>query len=196
MRNENFISIIRKHAIQNSEIDDIHGFPHVERVYNLCLTLGKKLNANLEVLKIASLLHDLGRKEEKNNKIKESHAEISANLAKLYLKSQSFHISDEELENILHCIKSHSFSNKIKPKTLEAKILSDADKLDAIGAIGLYRTIGYTIQNKGNLNDVIKHLEEKILKIKDMLFLDISKRIAEKRHKIIMNFYDEIKKEI
>ncbi|MFX0033360.1 MAG: HD domain-containing protein [Promethearchaeota archaeon] len=196
MKNENFIKIIRDHIIVNSELDDIHGFPHIERVYNLCLILGNQLNANLKILKISTLLHDLGRKKEKDIRIKKGHAEISANLAKMYLTSQNFNITDEELENIIHCIKSHSFSNNIKPRTLEAKILSDADKLDAIGAIGLYRTIGYTIQKKGNLNDVIKHLEEKILKIKDLLFLDISKKIAEKRHKIIMNFYDEIKKEI
>ncbi|NVM36351.1 MAG: phosphohydrolase, partial [Candidatus Lokiarchaeota archaeon] len=76
------------------------------------------------------------------------------------------------------------------------KLLSDADKLDALGAIGLYRTIGFTVRNQGNIGDVIKHLEEKIIKLKDRLFLDISKRIAEKRQKIILDFYKEIKDEI
>lgn len=196
MVKENLIEVVRKYTIKNSELNDIHGFPHIERVYNLCITLGKKLNANLDVLKIASLLHDLARNKKKNKDIDENHAEISAKLAKVYLNSQDFNLPDENMNNIIHCIKAHSFSNQVRPKTLEAKILSDVDKIDAIGAIGLYRTIGYTIQNKGNLNDVINHLEEKILKIKDGLILDISKKIATKKHKIIADFYTQIKEEI
>ena len=107
-----------------------------------------------------------------------------------------FKLSQEDFDNIIHCIRVHSFSNNVIPQTLEAKILSDADKLDALGAIGLYRAIGFTVKNKGNISDIIKHLEEKIIKLKDRLFLDISKKIAEKRQKIILDFYKEIKDEI
>jgi uncharacterized protein len=78
---------------------------------------------------------------------------------------------------------------------LEAKILSDADKLDALGAIGLYRTIGFTLERNGNLDDVIEHLENKILKLKDMLFLDDSKKIAKSREFILHDFYTKIKDE-
>ncbi|MCK4779769.1 MAG: HDIG domain-containing protein, partial [Candidatus Lokiarchaeota archaeon] len=61
MSEEEIIINVRKYAFKNSEKDDIHGFSHVERVFNLCLELGKKLSANLLVLKIAALLHDIGR---------------------------------------------------------------------------------------------------------------------------------------
>ncbi|MFX0080564.1 MAG: HD domain-containing protein [Candidatus Hodarchaeota archaeon] len=189
MLEKEIISIVRSYAINNSEKDDIHGFPHVDRVYNICLQLGKELGANLFVLEIAALLHDIGRIKEKEDISKINHAEISAEMALEFLNSNNFNFSKVEIESIIHCIRSHSFSNNKKPKTLEAKILSDADKLDALGAIGLYRTIGFTIKRKGGLDQVIEHLENKILKLKDKLYLDISKEIAEERELIIYNFY-------
>jgi uncharacterized protein len=195
MENRNLFETIREFAVRNSELDDIHGFPHVYRVYNLCLKLKKDLNVNINVLKIAALLHDIGRIKKDNKKEKKNHAEFSAELADKYLSSQNFNISEEELKNVIHCIRSHSYSNDLPPRTLEAKILSDADKLDAIGAIGLYRTIGYTVKNEGTIIDVIEHLEDKIMKLKDKLFLKISKKIAKKREKIILDFYKEIKRE-
>ena len=195
MKNSTLFDNIRDFAMNNSELDDIHGFPHVERIYKLCLKLANNLKANIKVLKIAALLHDIGRIKKNHDKSKRNHAEISVDLANSYLNSQNFNISEDELENILHCIKSHSYSNNITPRTIEAKILSDADKLDAIGAIGLYRTIGYTVKNEGNIFDVIHHLEDKIVRLKDQLFLDISKKLAEERQKIILDFYKEIKNE-
>ncbi|MBY9004657.1 MAG: phosphohydrolase, partial [Candidatus Lokiarchaeota archaeon] len=87
----------------------------------------------------------------------------------------------------------HSFSNKIEPLTLEAKILSDMDKLDALGAVGLYRTIGFTIRNKGGIKQVINHLETKILNLKNHMYLEITREIAEERIEIIQGFYNKIK---
>ncbi|MEJ2278961.1 MAG: hypothetical protein P8Y70_14615 [Candidatus Lokiarchaeota archaeon] len=85
---------------------------------------------------------------------------------------------------------------KIEPISIEAKILSDADKLDALGAIGLYRTIGFTIKKGGFLKDVINHIKEKILKLKDKLYLEISQDIANDRESIIKEFYDKVIDEI
>ena len=189
------ISIVKEFAIENSEKNDIHGFDHVERVFKLSIYIGEKVNANLKILKVAALLHDVGRIQEKKNKQQRNHADISADLAKKFLVSIQYTLSQNEIENILHCIHAHSFSNNFLPETLEAKILSDADKLDALGAIGLYRTIGFTILRNGGLNDVIEHLENKILKLKNRLFLDISKEMAESREKIILNFYNKIKEQ-
>ena len=112
-----------------------------------------------------------------------------------FLKSNNFKISQENIDNIIHCIKAHSFSNKTNPKTIEAKILSDADKLDAIGAIGLYRTIGYTVKNNGGIDQIIKHLEHKIMKLKDQMYLDVSKKLAKDRQQIIFDFYNKIRNE-
>lgn len=195
MLEKEIVSNTREYASKNSEKDDIHGFPHVERVSKLCLELGKKMGANLFILEIATLLHDIGRihKDEENNK--KNHADISAGMALNFLRSKEFNIPQNDIENIIHCIKSHSFSNNVVPKTLEAKILSDADKIDALGAIGLYRTIGFTVKNQGGLEQVIEHLEEKILGLKDQLYLDVSKQMAVERHQVILDFYNKLSKE-
>lgn len=195
MNENDIISAVKTFAIQNSEQDDIHGFGHVERVYNMCVQIGKKLKANLFVLKISALLHDIGRIYEKNDPLKRNHAEISAEMALEYLKSSNIEISQEDINNIVHCIKAHSFSNNIPPITLEAKILSDNDKLDATGAVGLYRTIGFTVKNEGGIHEIIEHLENKILKLKNLLYLDMSKEIAKKRTHVIEEFYKKIKEE-
>ena len=196
MLTNNSLLKIRKYAFDNSEKDNIHGFSHVERVYDLSIKLGEKLNANIKLLKISALLHDIGRIDENNDKLRRNHAQISAEKALAFLTSQNFNISNNDIKSIIHCIEAHSFSNKIFPETLEAKILSDADKLDALGAIGLFRTISFTVLNKDGIKEVIEHLENKILKLKDQLYLDVSKEIARERHKIILDFYKEIKNEI
>jgi len=194
MNNYEILSKVRTFAYNNSEKNDIHGFKHVERVLKLSSEIGQVLNANSFVIKIAALLHDVGRSLIKEDEVK-NHAEISAEIAENFIIKNNFNIVIEDVENILHCIRVHSFSNDMIPKTLEAKILSDADKLDALGAIGLYRTIGFTMLRNGGLVDVIEHLESKILKLKNRLFLDISKDIASTREKIIIDFYNKIKEQ-
>ena len=195
MHTNEILSKVRTFAYNNSEKNDIHGFMHVERVLKLSSEIGAVLNANLPVIKIAALLHDVGRYLKKDDLVK-NHAEISAEIAENFIMKNNFNIAIKYVENILHCIRAHSFSNELEPETLEAKILSDADKLDALGAIGLYRTIGFAIKNYGGIEQVIYHLENKILRLKEMIYLDYSKQIAEKRHKIILDFYNQIKKEI
>ncbi len=194
MINDKILLKVRKFAYDNSDKNDIHGFKHIERVAKISSEIGAVLNANLLVIKIAALLHDVGRSLKKEDEVK-NHAEISAELAENFIIKNNFDITIEDVENILHCIRAHSFSNDLEPITLEAKILSDADKLDALGAIGLYRTIGFTISRNRGLDDVIEHLENKILKLKNRLYLDISKEIAESREKLIIKFYNEIKEE-
>jgi len=194
MKSKEILSKVRTFASKNSEKNDIHGFAHVERVLKLSSEIGEVLNANLPVIKIAALLHDVGRYIKKDKEVK-NHAEISAEIAENFIIKNNFNLAIGNVENILHCIRAHSFSNDLEPKTLEAKILSDADKLDALGAIGLYRTIGFTILRNGGLNDVIEHLENKILKLKNRLYLDIYKEIAKSREKLIIKFYNEIKEQ-
>jgi uncharacterized protein len=195
-KHDELIKNVYEFAQNNSEKDDIHGFAHVLRVYNLCMKLSKGLDVNLKILKISALLHDIGRNKRESDKVFHNHAHLSSIIAKKFLESQDFLLTKSELSSIIHCIQAHSFSNNIIPQTIDAKILSDADKLDALGAIGLYRTIGFTIRNKGSLEDVIKHLEKKILKLKDQLYLKISKELASERKLIIDHFYKQIKEEI
>jgi len=193
MTDDDLIFKVRRFGQKNSQQDDIHGFSHVERVYDTCIKMGKELKANMQVLKISALLHDIGRIKADESVKLANHAEISAEMALEFLSMDEFNLKKDDIEEIVHAIRAHSFSNDVIPETLEAKILSDADKLDALGAIGLYRTIGFTVQNKGGIDTVIEHLENKILKLKDQMNLAVSKEIAEKRQQIILEFYNKIK---
>ena len=117
MNNEEILLKVRKFAYDHSAKDDIHGFKHVERVLKTSLEIGTTLNANLLVLKIATLLHDVGRSV-RSGDLKENHAQISAEIAKEFIIKNKFNFVNEDFENIVHCIASHSFSNDLKPKTL------------------------------------------------------------------------------
>ena len=196
MLEDDILLKVRKFARDNSEKDDIHGFSHSERVYELCIKIGKVLGADLFILKISALLHDIGRKRENNSNIENNHAEVSAQIALNFLKTGEIEISEKKINEIIHCIQTHSFSNNTVPETLEAKILSDVDKLDALGAIGLYRTIGFSIKKRGGIEQVIEHLENKILKLSGRMYLEESREIADNRTKIIIDFYKKIRQEI
>jgi len=195
MDDQDFISIVKKFSYKNSDQDDIHGYPHVKRVFKTCVDLGIQMNANKRILKISALLHDIGRIKEKFDSSGKHHAELSAEIATDFLKSYQEVLSKNEIEQVIYCIRAHSFSNDVKPKTLEAKILSDADKLDAMGAIGLYRTIAFTVKNHNGIDTVIKHMEDKILDLKRDLYLNESKVLAEERQQILTDFYKKIKNE-
>ncbi|TFF89748.1 MAG: HD domain-containing protein [Promethearchaeota archaeon] len=196
MKQEELLKKIKNFALEKLPSDDIHGYGHTERVYLLSVKIGQKMKANMLVLKVAVFLHDIGRYSKEIDRINVNHAEISAKIAANYLRDLEFQFKEKDFENVIHCIQTHSYSNQKLPQTLEAKILSDADKLDALGAIGLYRTIGYTTKMNGNLQDVILHLKDKLFKLHTRLFLDISKKLAQKRLLILEEFYEEIKNEL
>lgn len=114
-----------------------HDWSHVERVKKIALHIGKKEKADLEILEVATLLHDIGRKKEMKEKGIFCHAEYGGKIARKILVKHGF--KKEEIGNIVHCIEAHRFRNKLIPETLEAKVLFDADKIDSLGAIGIGR---------------------------------------------------------
>jgi len=183
--------------------NDTHGFPHVLRVLKIAEILTKSEGGDFFIIKISVLLHDIGRLSKEvsynnplfsNLKKNLNHAEISAQIAERYLRQHS-NLGSSTINKIIHCIRAHSFSYRITPQTIEAKILSDADKLDAIGAIGIYRTIAYQVSHGTGLNGVLKHLQEKILKLNDRLYLEKSKELALDKKKIVDLFSVKLKEE-
>tara|TARA_Y100000310_G_C20553612_1_gene749386 strand:- start:214 stop:885 length:672 start_codon:yes stop_codon:yes gene_type:complete len=114
-----------------------HDWTHVKRVKNLALNIGKVEKADLAVLEIAVLLHDIGRKEEIRKKGIFCHAEKGAELARKILEKHK--LDKKIIDDIAQCIISHRYRNEHIPEIIEAKVLYDADKLDSIGAIGLAR---------------------------------------------------------
>src|SRR6266705_7142624 len=117
-------------------VDDLaHGWEHVNRVYTLALHIAEQEGANRFVVGMAALMHDLGRTVQANSTI--HHADLSVALAKELLAT--YQVSADIQEAVLHGIIAHSFSRGIPPRTLEARIVRDADRLDSLGAIGILR---------------------------------------------------------
>jgi uncharacterized protein len=186
-----------------------HDWDHTERVYRLCMHIGRAEGADLEVLAVAAFLHDVGRSYEDESKGTICHAEKGAEIAKTLLVN--YPLSDEKKQNIVHCIGSHRFRGNNAPETLEAKTLFDADKLDSIGAIGIGRAflfageVGAKLHNpQADLHNTRPYTEEdtgyrefklKLSKIKDRMLTAEGKRLAEERHAFMEGFFERLQQE-
>lgn len=168
-----------------------HGLSHTLRVTRLCAEIGEAEGADMKVLIPAALFHDVARPLEKKTKI--PHEEEGARIAEEYLRTSGF---DEPcISAIVHSIRSHRYSTGEKPKTLEAKVLSDADKLDAMGAIGIARAFMQAGEHGDGINDAISHLHEKLLKLNELMYTNAAKELAKERHELLKNFADELEDE-
>ena len=186
-----------------------HDWGHTERVYRLCMHIGRAEGADSEVLAVAAFLHDVGRSHEDESKGTICHAEKGAEIAKTLLVN--YPLSDEQKQNIVHCIGSHRFRGNNAPETLEAKTLFDADKLDSIGAIGIGRAflfagdVGAKLHNpQADLHNTRPYTEEdtgyrefklKLSKIKDRMLTAEGKRLAEERHAFMEGFFERLQQE-
>ena len=187
-----------------------HDWEHTLRVYNLCMHIGKKENANLDVLQVSAFLHDIARHEQDSSGGKICHAEKGAQDSKIILKD--FDFSDDFIEEVVHCIETHRFRNSKEPFSKEAKILFDADKLDSIGAVGIGRAflfsgeIGAKLHNK---NVDVYNTEEytiedtayreylaKLKHVKGKILTAEGKRIAEERHAFMEEFFNRLNDEV
>ncbi len=187
-----------------------HDFEHTRRVYNLCMHIWKIENADLEVLEIASLLHDIWRREENKCKWKVCHAKIWWKKAREILSE--FKMDKNKLENIIHCIEAHRFSWGNKPDSIEAKVLFDSDKLDSIWAIWIGRAFLFAWEIWAKLHNKDKDLEKtkryskddtayrefmlSLRKKKDKMLTEEWKKLAEERHNYMVQFFDRLNKEV
>lgn len=119
------------------EASGSHDWDHTRRVAALCEHIGRVEQADLKVLRMAAYLHDIGRCHQDRSNGAHCHASEGARMAAEVL--DELPLSASEKENIIHCVRSHRFRENHAPETLEAKVLFDADKLDAIGAVGVAR---------------------------------------------------------
>jgi uncharacterized protein len=180
-----------------------HDWEHTQRVYNLCMHIGKVEGADLEILSVAAFLHDIGRVHQDRLKGDVCHAEEGARMAREVL--ERYPIAEEKKENIIHSIICHRFRNSHVPQTLEAKVLFDADKLDAIGAVGIARAylfageVGALLHNKEadperskpySKDDTgYREYRVKLSKIKDRMLTDEGSRMARQRHEFMEAFF-------
>ena len=184
--------------------DPVHGFSHVLRVYRLCEKIGKEEEADLKILRAAALLHDV----EGDVDVRKNHHLAAADFAEKILIKEGWQGS--EIQAVQHCIRAHRFRNREEePNTLEAKVLFDADKIDAIGAVGIARAVSYAVRAgmdvyappsehylstgelaPGESQSVSHEYLFKLRHLKDRMFTKTGRSLAEERHDLMVKFFD------
>ncbi len=168
-----------------------HGFDHTARVTRLCRTIGIREGADMAILIPAALFHDIARPLEEETGI--PHEEQGGEMAEAYLRSIGY--PGDMIYPITHAIRAHRYSSGIAPETLEAEILSDADKLDAMGAVGIARTFMQAGEDGTGIVGAVAHFHEKLLKLKDRMYTETATEIAEERHAFLVAFLVELERE-
>jgi uncharacterized protein len=190
--------------------DPAHDFYHIMRVYKTAKLIGQREGTNMEILLPAVLLHDLvvyPKGSAKSSKSSDESADLAENIL------QSYGYPQDKINKICYCIRVHSYSKRLVPGSLEGKILQDADRLDALGAIGIARTFGVggsenrTFYNADDpfcrsgrdLDDMqwtLDHFQAKLLKLENSMHTKTAKKIAQERTRFMMLFIRQLEKEI
>ncbi len=198
-----------KHKLENAESG--HDWFHIERVYKNSLLISKNETCDLLIVQLGALLHDIA-----DSKFHDDDESIGPKTARSFLESEN--VSEDIIEQVVFIIENISFKGgnfDKKSTTIELKIVQDADRLDAIGAIGIARTFNYggfknrqlynpeifpnlkmsKKEYKGNEAPTINHFYEKLLLLKDKMNTETGKKIAQERHQFmetfLEQFYDE-----
>jgi len=191
-----------KEQLKNAEGG--HDWFHIERVYKNALLIAKEEKCDIEVVKLAALLHDIA-----DSKFHNGDESVGPKTARTFLEAQN--VKEETILHVIAIIenisfKGGNFEQKFRSKELE--IVQDADRLDAIGAIGIARTFNYGGFKNRALYDpeiapnlamskeeykkseapTINHFYEKLLLLKDKMNTETGKKIAKKRHDFMIHF--------
>ena len=186
------LSII-DHAIEYIEtlfLNDCggHDTAHSMRVYrNASLIADTEPDCDHFIVALAALLHDAD-----DHKL--FHTENNENTRTFLVRHQ---IPETQIEFICEVINGISFSKNrgVRPQTLEGKIVQDADRLDAMGAIGIARTFAFGGERKRPFEESVQHFYDKLLLLKGEMNTDEGKRIAEDRHKLMVDFLNALEQE-
>lgn len=205
----NVLNELKKEIKQRIDNDPAHDFDHIMRVYKNVELISKNENVEAETILCAALLHDLISYPKSDKRSKLSSIE-SAVEAKKILKKYNF--DSHRIKIITDAIRDHSFSGNKIPKTLEGKILQDADRLDAIGAIGIARVFSVGGSEKRSFYNnedpfcsnrkpddktwTLDHFFQKLLKLEKIMNTKSAKIEAKRRTKILKTYLNELKKEI
>ncbi len=198
-----------KSELNNAESG--HSWWHIERVWNNSLRIANTTHANTTVVELAALLHDIA-----DHKLFGDNTEHRLKKTETFLKEIG--IADDTIDKVIYIISNIGFSNndkQKKTKILEFDIVSDADMLDAIGAIGIARTFNYggyknreiynpdieprynmtKEQYKKHESPTINHFYEKLLSLKELIKTPKGKEMAEERHKFMLEYLNQFYKE-
>ncbi|MGC9398952.1 MAG: HD domain-containing protein [Anaerolineae bacterium] len=193
------------------EGDSVHDFDHILRVLRLAERIGQAEGAEMSVVRTATLLHDWGRVHARTSGA--DHAQVAASFAREFLDGEP----SAWVEAVVHAIAAHRFRTSPVPATLEAQVLFDADKLDAIGAIGVARAFAYGGAQGQRLwaplesvdverwqiagdnpaaHTPVHEFVVKLRRIKGRLFTETGRALAEERHRYMVQFYRRLEAEV
>jgi uncharacterized protein len=184
-----------------------HDWFHIERAYKNALLIAASENCDLEIVQLGALLHDIA-----DSKFHNGDETIGPKTARTFLEAQN--VSSETIDHVIAIIENISFKGgrvERKFSSIELDIVQDADRLDAIGAIGIARTFNYggfknrTLYNpeiapnlsmtkeeyKNNEAPTINHFYEKLLLLKDKMNTKTGKQIAQERHRYMEGFLEQ-----
>ena len=189
-----------------SDTDAAHDFDHVLRVLALAERIGQAEGAAMEIVRAAALLHDIARAEEERTGA--CHARVGAERARQILTGYPA----DKVEAVAQAIASHRFRDEVVPQTLEAKVVYDADKLDAIGATGIARAyamagrrgqhlwaetpVGSLVELQSIDYTPVHELTFKLSRLKEAVFTATAHQIAEERHRYMVEFFARLEEEV
>ena len=188
-----------------------HDWFHIERVWKLSRKIAETENCSQEVVELSALLHDIA-----DSKFHHGDENLALKISRDFLESQN--VSEDIIQQVLFIIKNISFKNRGEvPEEIpiELKIVQDADRIDAIGAIGIARTFNFggfknnlmydpnlppklnmtKEEYKKNEGTTINHFYEKLLLLKDLMNTAKGKELAQERHDFMLKFLDEFYRE-
>ena len=193
--------------------NQVHDFDHVLRVYHLAEHIGQLEGADLEIVRAAALLHDVDDSSSGGEEARLEHHEASAAYAGRILAEEGW--PEARVKAVQECIRTHRFRAGLAPQTLEARVLYDADKLDAIGAIGAARALAFAVLDgqplhaepsetfrqtlkieEGEAYTAYHEFLFKLSKIKDKMNTKTGKALAEERHRYLEGFFEQLRAEV
>ena len=189
--------------------DPGHDFAHILRVVDNCRRFGRDVNANLELLLPAAVLHDVVNLP-KNHPERLQASQMAAEKSRQVLSDAGY--NEAEISKIAEIITEHSYSLGRKPSSIESAVLQDADKLDALGAIGIMRTVSCgcrmgaayyepsePIPCTRALNDkafTVDHFFTKLFKLHELMNTALAKSEANDRVHFMRGFLDQLAGEV
>lgn len=188
-----------------------HDWFHIERVWKLSKKISQTENCNAEVVELGALLHDIA-----DPKFHDGDEELALKISRQFLENEN--VSEEIIAQVLLIIKNISFKNRNEVSenpSIELQIVQDADRLDALGAIGIARTFNFggfknnlmyhpdippvldqsKEEYKKSTGTTINHFYEKLLLLKDLMKTETGRKMAEERHLFMLSFLEQFYKE-
>ncbi|MFB6075369.1 MAG: HD domain-containing protein [Haloarculaceae archaeon] len=193
----------------DDETSPAHDWHHVQRVEANAERLVEALpGVDGRVVRLAVLLHDVGRAREDRGDVAD-HAAWGAREARELLADRG--VDDETVDAVAHCVRAHRYSTGPDPQTTEARVLADADNLDALGAVGVARCFTYGGELGQPIHDPavppeadqsragrsqFNHFHKKILDLPDRMYTEPARRLASERADYVRDFLDRMAAEV